>query len=143
MIQTASCQRLRNELKTIRAGLEEVMEMLSTEPLAKSNEQVFSDFEDQTGVDFFDEIIHPVELPEDEALFRRVLALITELGYASTIVLQHRLEVNYRQAAGIIAELERAGLIGPAHGFRPHKVLPAAYSLLERLGEDHFANAGK
>jgi DNA segregation ATPase FtsK/SpoIIIE-like protein len=77
--------------------------------------------------------VRPDEQPENEELLRRVLALIIELGYASTIVLQHRLEINYRQAASIIAELERAAIIEPAHGFRPHKLLPAAQLLYERL----------
>jgi DNA segregation ATPase FtsK/SpoIIIE-like protein len=133
MIQTASYQKLRNELKSIRSGLEEVMELLSSDYESHAVGRA-ADSSDQVGFSFLDEIIKYDETPEDEQMLRRVLNLIIELGYASTIVLQHRLEINYRQAASIIAELERAQLIGPAHGFRPHKVLPAAYEMHEQLG---------
>ena len=133
MIQTASCQKLRTELKAIRMGLEEVLEMLSSDYESHAKNHT-ADHSDHSSISFLDEIIRPDEMPEDEEMLRRVLDLIIELGYASTIVLQHRLEINYRQASSIVADLERAKLIGPAHGFRPHKVLPAAYEMQERLG---------
>jgi len=52
---------------------------------------------------------------------------------ASTLVLQHRLEISYRQASSVVAALERDGMVAPAHGFRPHKTLAPAYQLLESL----------
>ena len=133
MIQSASCQKLRTELKAIRVGLEEVLQMLSSDYDSNIKDHT-ADLSDQSCISFLNEIIRPDEMPEDEEMLRRVLDLIIELGYASTIVLQHRLEINYRQASSIVADLEKAKLIGPAHGFRPHKVLPAAYEMQERLG---------
>jgi DNA segregation ATPase FtsK/SpoIIIE-like protein len=135
MSESTSCQKLRDELKAIRAGLEDVMIMLSVEGLTKEGDGCLPREEGSARGDFFDQITRPDELPEDEDLFRKVIMLITDMGYASTMVLQHRLEINYRQATGIINELERAGLIAEAHGFRPHTVLPAAYSARERVGE--------
>jgi DNA segregation ATPase FtsK/SpoIIIE-like protein len=137
MMHSARCEKLRDEMIAIRAGLEEVMELLSTDSERRSRDRIVEP--SCVGMDFFGEIVQPDELPEDEELFRKVLSLIIELGYASTIVLQHRLEINYRQAASIIADLERAELIGPAHGFRPHKVMPAAFDLYERLEEENHA----
>jgi DNA segregation ATPase FtsK/SpoIIIE-like protein len=96
----------------------------------------------QAKFDFFEQITRGEQMPEDEALLSKVLAIITELGYASTIVLQHRLELNFRQASAILADLERDGLVGPAHGFRPHKVLPAAYEVLERIDGRLHAHGG-
>jgi DNA segregation ATPase FtsK/SpoIIIE-like protein len=131
-----SCQKLRDELKAIRAGLEEVMVLLSVEAVTKESNDCLTREQGQTRGDFFDQITRPDELPEDEDLFCKVIMLITDMGYASTMVLQHRLEINYRQATGIITELQRAGLIAPAHGFRPHTVLPAAYSIRQRIQEE-------
>jgi DNA segregation ATPase FtsK/SpoIIIE-like protein len=86
----------------------------------------------ESHTDFFDQITRGDQIP-DEELHRKVLRIITSLGYASTLVLQHRLEISFRQASNILANLERDGLIGPAHGFRPHKVLRPAYAMLEQL----------
>lgn len=134
MIHSASCEKLRDEMKAIRAGLEEVMDLLSSDTESRDRLVEPSD----ASVNFFGEIIQSDDMPEDEELFRKVLSLIIDLGYASTIVLQHRLEISYRQAASIITDLERAGLIDHAHGFRPHKVLPAAYDMYERFEEENL-----
>ena len=135
MMHSESCQKLRNELRTIRAGLEEVVGMLSSDGEGEIREGAAL-VSERTGMSFMGKIIEQDHLPEDEGLLRRVLDLIVELGYASTIVLQHRLEVSYRQAASIIADLESAQLIEPAYGFRPHKILPAAFEMKELLNED-------
>lgn len=135
MFEPTSCQKLRDELKAIRAGLEEVMGLLSNEAAEKDDPAYLTRTVSHAKSDFFDQITRPDELPEDEGLFCKVIMLITDMGYASTMVLQHRLEINYRQATSIITELERAGLIAAAHGFRPHTVLPAAYTIRERIQE--------
>jgi DNA segregation ATPase FtsK/SpoIIIE-like protein len=136
MMHSARCEKLRDEMKALRAGLEEVMELLSSD--SESKDLARFDETSDAGLDFFGEIVQSDDQPEDEELFRKVLSLIIDLGYASTIVLQHRLEISYRQAASIIADLERAELIDHAHGFRPHKVLPAAFDLHYRLEEENL-----
>ncbi|MFP5262609.1 MAG: DNA translocase FtsK [Blastocatellia bacterium] len=133
MSERVSCQELRERIKVIRVELEEILEALSGEAAVPAREQHSTETCCLTGQDFFAQIVRNEQLPEDGELRRRVLEVITDLGYASTMVLQHRLELNYRQASNILADLERDGFVGPAPGFRPHKVLPPAYALLNRL----------
>lgn len=132
MVESESLQKLRDGLKTIRAELQELLDALTTEADAPPSEPNAPPPVDETSGDFFEQITQGDQLP-DADLHRKVLRIITGLGYASTLVLQHRLEISFRQASTILAGLERDGLIGPAHGFRPHKVLRPAYALLERL----------
>ncbi len=134
MSECTKCQKNQEDVKNIIAGLKEVLTLLSNGEEAPRNDaspfQVSGHEEDS-----LKQIVFSQEVPEDEALFRAVIRLITESGFASTMVLQHKLEIDYRQAVNLIAELERAELIGPAHGFRPHKVLPGAFALRERMEE--------
>ena len=133
MSESMSCQKLREGIKAMRVELKELLDVLSTDTTGQADEQSITETCCQSGQGFFEQIIQNEQLPEDGELCRKVLEIITNLGYASTLVLQHRLELNYRQATNILADLERDGLVGPAPGFRPHKVLPPAYALLDRL----------
>ncbi len=141
MAESATCRKLRDEIIRIRVELEELIVFLSSDEPAQVPINHEATDPAQTKFDFFEQIRRGEQMPEDEALLSKVLAIITELGYASTIVLQHRLELDFRQASAILADLERDGLVGPAPGFRPHKVLPAAYEVLERI-EDHMQAHG-
>jgi DNA segregation ATPase FtsK/SpoIIIE-like protein len=133
MNEQVNCQKFRERLKAIRVELREILNTLSAEMAAPAGEQPSTETCYLTRQDFFEQIVRNEQLPEDGELCRKVLEVITDLGYASTLVLQHRLELNYRQASSILADLERDGFVGPAPGFRPHKVLPPAYALLNRL----------
>jgi len=133
MNEAINCQKLREGMKAMRVELKEILDVLSTDTTVSADEQSITETCCQSGQDFYEQIIQNEQLPEDGELCRKVLEIITNLGYASTLVLQHRLELNYRQATNILADLERDGLVGPAPGFRPHKVLPPAYALLDRL----------
>jgi S-DNA-T family DNA segregation ATPase FtsK/SpoIIIE len=79
---------------------------------------------------------HIEELDYTDELYESALEVITDMGRASTSVLQRRLSIGYGRAAKILDIMERQGLIGPAEGAKPRKVLPAAYELLERLKKD-------
>jgi DNA segregation ATPase FtsK/SpoIIIE, S-DNA-T family len=73
--------------------------------------------------------------PEDE-LFAQALEIVTDMGRASTSVLQRRLSIGYGRAAKILDMMERRGFIGPSEGAsKPRKVLQAAYDFRERLGQ--------
>ena len=72
--------------------------------------------------------------PEDE-MFQSALKIVTDMGRASTSVLQRRLSIGYGRAAKILDVMERRGFIGPAEGSKPRKVLQAAYDFRDRLGE--------
>jgi S-DNA-T family DNA segregation ATPase FtsK/SpoIIIE len=77
---------------------------------------------------------------ERDELYDEALAIVTDMGRASTSVLQRRLSIGYGRAAKILDAMEREGFIGPVEGAKPRKVLPAAYEfrgrLEERLDED-------
>ena len=135
MAESESCKKLRSGLKSIRLELEEILEALSTDETVPADEPHQGQKVNESKEDFFDQITQGDSLPEGDELYRKVLKLITGLGYASTLVLQHRLEISFRQASSILSDLEGGGLIGPAHGFRPHKVLRPAYQLLESIEE--------
>jgi len=49
--------------------------------------------------------------------------IVTEAGKASTSMIQRRLKIGYNRAARIIEVMEREGIVGPADGARPRKVL--------------------
>ena len=64
------------------------------------------------------------------------LEIVTDMGRASTSVLQRRLSIGYGRAAKILDMMERRGFIGPSEGAsKPRKVLQTAYDFRERLGQ--------
>lgn len=133
MNEAAKCQTLRKGLKVIRLELEELVNAIVNDRVGELNVEHDLTIHIKPANNFFAEITQADLLPDDEHLYRKVVMLITDLGYASTIVLQQKLGINYGQAVHIVADLERDGLVEQAHGFRPHKVLPAAYAMRERL----------
>jgi DNA segregation ATPase FtsK/SpoIIIE-like protein len=135
MAEDEGKQKLRDGLKAVRGELEEILRTLSSEAGDASDEgrdAPATPSANDAPPNFFAEITQGEQAPDDE-MYRKVLRIITSLGYASTLVLQHRLELSYRQASSIVAALERDGMIAPAHGFRPRKTLAPAYELLESL----------
>ncbi|HJQ27579.1 MAG TPA: DNA translocase FtsK [Blastocatellia bacterium] len=128
-------QRLRDGLRAVRVELEELLHTLSSDgtgAVGEGRDTQVVPVAGEAPPNFFAEITRREQAPDDE-LRRQVLRLITSLGYASTLVLQHRLEISYRQASSIVAALERDGMVAPAPGFRPHKTLAPAYQMLESL----------
>lgn len=59
----------------------------------------------------------------DDPVYQEALTVVMESGSASASMLQRRLRVGYNRAANIIDELERNGVVGPAQGSKPRKVL--------------------
>ena len=63
---------------------------------------------------------------EDDAydeLYDRAVALVTQHGQGSTSWLQRKLGIGYNRAARIMEIMEREGVVGPADGAKPRKVL--------------------
>ncbi len=60
---------------------------------------------------------------EDEELVQRCIEMVQSEGKASTSLLQRRLRLGYARAARIMDLLEMRGVVGPADGARPRKVL--------------------
>ena len=60
---------------------------------------------------------------EGDPLFEEAKALIIETQKASASMIQRRLSVGFNRATRLMEELEAAGVIGPAEGTKPRKVL--------------------
>jgi S-DNA-T family DNA segregation ATPase FtsK/SpoIIIE len=58
-----------------------------------------------------------------DALYSDALEVILSTGNASTTFLQRKLKIGYARAAGIIDEMEARGVVGPAEGSKPRKIL--------------------
>lgn len=82
----------------------------------------------------YDECFDPGEVSENEGefsdgesggdpLFEEAKALVIETQKASASMIQRRLSVGFNRATRLMEELEMAGVIGPAEGTKPRKVL--------------------
>jgi len=60
---------------------------------------------------------------EYDELYDEAVAFICETGKASSSMIQRRFKIGYNRAARIIDVMEQEGVIGPADGARPRKVL--------------------
>ncbi|MCY7214013.1 DNA translocase FtsK [Streptococcus anginosus] len=63
------------------------------------------------------------ENEQGDPLFEEAKALVIETQKASASMLQRRLSVGFNRATRLMEELEDAGVIGPAEGTKPRKVL--------------------
>ncbi|MBI3651740.1 MAG: hypothetical protein HY231_12040 [Acidobacteria bacterium] len=133
MKDSASYHKLRKGLRAIRIELEELANAIADDRVNELSTDHALPLIIKPETNFFDEITQNDFLPDDADLYGKVLLLITDLGYASTIVLQQKLGISYSQAVQIVADLARDGLVEAAPGFRPHKVLPAAHIARESL----------
>lgn len=82
----------------------------------------------------YDESFYPGEVSENEGefsdgdaggdpLFEEAKSLVIETQKASASMIQRRLSVGFNRATRLMEELEMAGVIGPAEGTKPRKVL--------------------
>ncbi len=98
-------------------------------------ERIVSFIKDQAGADY-DENFDPGEVsdsdtgssgdegvPEGDPLFEDAKALVIETQRASASMIQRRLSVGFNRASRLVDELEEAGVIGPADGTKPRRVL--------------------
>ena len=63
------------------------------------------------------------ESEQGDPLFEEAKALVIETQKASASMLQRRLSVGFNRATRLMEKLEAAGVIGPAEGTKPRKVL--------------------
>ncbi|VPL79060.1 DNA translocase, cell division protein [Streptococcus pneumoniae] len=82
----------------------------------------------------YDESFDPGEVSENEGefsdgdaggdpLFEEAKSLVIETQKASASMIQRRLSVGFNRATRLMEELEMAGVVGPAEGTKPRKVL--------------------
>jgi S-DNA-T family DNA segregation ATPase FtsK/SpoIIIE len=62
----------------------------------------------------------------DDPVYNEAIEIVMQKGSASASMLQRALRVGYNRAANIIDELEKNGIVGPAQGSKPRKVLGRA-----------------
>lgn len=96
-------------------------------------ERIVNYIKDQADADY-DESFDPGEVSENDGefsdgesggdpLFEEAKALVIETQKASASMIQRRLSVGFNRATRLMEELEMAGVIGPAEGTKPRKVL--------------------
>ncbi len=64
----------------------------------------------------------------EDPIYEEAKELVIAAGKASTSYIQRRLRVGYSRAARLIDELEENGVVGPAEGSKPRKILVAKES---------------
>jgi S-DNA-T family DNA segregation ATPase FtsK/SpoIIIE len=77
-----------------------------------------------------DTMKEPVDLPTgiddegvDDDLFGEIVGFVTSQKRVSTSMLQRKFRIGYNRAARLIDVLEEKGLVGPADGSKPRKVI--------------------
>lgn len=97
-------------------------------------ERIVTFIKEQASADY-DESFDPGEVTEEDLatpssssnegdpLFVKAKSLVIETQKASASMLQRRLSVGFNRATRLMEELEAAGVIGPAEGTKPRKVL--------------------
>ena len=75
----------------------------------------------------------------DEAMIEEAISVIVECQAASTTLLQRKLRLGYGRAARIMDQLEQMGVVGPADGAKPRKVLMTQMQLAERRASADYS----
>lgn len=63
---------------------------------------------------------------DEDSLYEKAVEIVMEYRSASASMLQRRLKIGYNRAANLVEEMERKGIVGPAQGSKPRKVLSAS-----------------
>lgn len=85
-------------------------------------------------IESFDQMAHSFSSNDDEEdapdddLYEEAKEIILSTGNASTTFLQRKLKVGYARAASLIDMLEAKGIVGPAEGSKPRKILVKKHS---------------
>jgi DNA segregation ATPase FtsK/SpoIIIE, S-DNA-T family len=75
--------------------------------------------------------------PDEDPLLEDAIALVAQMGTASTSMLQRRLRLGYTRAGRLIDMLERRGVISGYEGSKPRQVLITEADLPRVLGALH------
>ena len=97
--------------------------------------QLTDDWRRQGEPEFHEELLEEVETdssdgaresefpPDEDPLLEEAIALVAQMGTASTSMLQRRLRLGYTRAGRLIDMLERRGIISGYEGSKPRQVL--------------------
>lgn len=73
-----------------------------------------------------------------DTLYPQALDVVLGTGNASTTFLQRKLKIGYARAASLIDMLEQKGVVGPAEGSKPRKILAGKSAVKEEEESDLF-----
>ena len=73
-------------------------------------------------------------IKDRDPLFEEAARWIVQSDTASTSSLQRRYEIGYNRAGRLMDQMEAAGIVGPAMGGKPRKVLLSPMDLDQMLG---------
>jgi DNA segregation ATPase FtsK/SpoIIIE, S-DNA-T family len=99
------------------------------------HEELLAEIEPEDSGGEADDVLHPDEDP----LLDEAIALVAQMGTASTSMLQRRLRLGYTRAGRVIDMLERRGIISGYEGSKPRQVLIAEADVPRILS--HLAEA--
>jgi S-DNA-T family DNA segregation ATPase FtsK/SpoIIIE len=99
------------------------------------HEELLAEIEPEDSGGEADDVLHPDEDP----LLDEAIALVAQMGTASTSMLQRRLRLGYTRAGRLIDMLERRGIISGYEGSKPRQVLIAEADVPRILS--HLAEA--
>jgi S-DNA-T family DNA segregation ATPase FtsK/SpoIIIE len=71
--------------------------------------------------------------PDEDPLLEDAIALVVEMGVASTSMLQRRMRLGYTRAGRLIDMLERRGIVSEFEGSKPRQVLVSEADLPQVL----------
>ena len=79
---------------------------------------------------------NPADDDLEDELFSAAVQIVTDMGRASTSVLQRRLSIGYGRAAKLLDVMAQRGFIAPSRGSAsPFRVTQAAYDYRSRMGK--------
>ena len=70
-----------------------------------------------------------------DELYDEALKIILQERFASVSILQRKMKIGYARAGRIVDQMEKKGVVGPANGSKPRKILVGA------LAGDHYLNS--
>lgn len=95
---------------------------------------ILPDYEGESGGGYGDSDFGGGSSNERDPLFEEIARLVVQKDTASTSSLQRSYGIGYNRAGRIMDQLEAAGIVGPASGGKPRKVLMDPMDLDQFLG---------
>ncbi|MEA2109358.1 MAG: DNA translocase FtsK [Pseudomonadota bacterium] len=111
------------EIRQITDFLKKQGQPLHDDDLLKEQEEELSKSRKERAKSSFDGDREQEGEEEYDELYDQAVAFVTEVKTASASLIQRKFRIGYNRAARIIESMEREGVIGPAEGSKPRKVL--------------------
>ncbi len=110
-VEKAYCSMLEEEMQTMK------------ENIRKVNKELGLPAEDGIVISGSAEVSMTSSPRDEEAVYQKAVAFVRSVSETSASWLQRDLKIGYNQAVKIIDRMEREGIVGPAEGSSPRRVL--------------------